>query len=266
VLYAIYAIAIYKTLKKRKDGIRPVDILLLYTSIPLILGFTILSLFRSALPHWTGPAFITLLILSSEYLADNYSKRRTTINWSLSFAIGMFIFVLVSGFIQINYGVIEIKSESASFRLGKNDFSLDMYGWKQAGENFKVFLAKEGISENDLRHLALITDKWFPAAHIDYYMAYPLKIKLIAFGGVERIHKYYWINKRRKLSRTDRIFYITDSRNYNGPEEFAGCFNEIIPLDTLIIDRNHKPVKYIYIYDMVDLKCDTILNSPHPGF
>jgi hypothetical protein len=266
VLSVIYAIVLLKIFRNKRRNIREIDYLLLYSAVPLVLVFTILSLFRSTLPHWTGPAFICLIIMSSEYLADNYKKSRSLIKKSLSTAIGIYIFVLVSGFIQIKYGIIQLKSDSLSLYPGKNDFTLDMYGWKQAGKKFTKFLAKEGISEHDHDKLAIVADKWFPAAHLDYYLAYPLNIDLIALGGIERIHKYYWINKRRKLSKTDRIFYITDSRNYNGPEEFAGCFKEIIPMDTLIIDRNHKTAKHIYIYDMVDFKCDTILNSPHPVF
>ena len=75
-----------------------------------------------------------------------------------------------------------------------------MFGWKQSREKFAEFLVKEGISGNDHQHLAIISNNWFPAAHLDYYIAHPLNIKLIALGNIERIHKYYWINKTRKLN------------------------------------------------------------------
>jgi hypothetical protein len=266
VLYAIYTITLYQIFRKRKKGISEIDLILLYCGIPLILGFTILSLFRSTLPHWTGPAFICLIVLASEYLADIYDKKSKLVYRSLSVATAIFILTLTSGAFFINHGVIEKRSEDFGVRLGKNDFTLDMYGWKQAKEKFAQFLTKEGISENKYPDLAIVSDKWFPAAHLDYYIAYPLNIRLFAFGGIEKIHKYYWINKKRNLKKTDRILYLTDSRNFHSPSEFAGFFNEIIPMDTLIIDRNHKPVKYIYIYDMVGLKSDTILNSLHPVF
>ncbi len=264
VLSVIYTIALYKIFQKRHE-VTEINFLLLFLGIPLILVFTFLSLFRSTLPHWTGPAFICLIILSSGYLADIYEKRKKSIIRALSAAIVIFLFILGFGALQINTGIVDFKTDSASVYPGKNDFTLDMYGWKQAREKFTKFLTKEGISEKDHQQVAIVTNKWFPAAHLDYYIAHPLNIKLIALGGIEKIHKYYWINKTRKINETDRIFYITDSRNYNGPEEFASCFNKIIPTDTLIIDRNRKAVKYIYIYDMVDFKCDTILNSTHPG-
>jgi hypothetical protein len=266
VLSVIYAITLYKIFRKKRHEITEINFLLLYLGIPLILVFIFLSLFRNTLPHWTGPAFICLIILSSEYLADIYNKRKKSIIRALSAAIVMYLFLLGLGTLQINTGIIGLKTDSEPVYPGENDITLDMYGWKQAREKFTKFLTKEGISERDHQQLAIVTNKWFPAAHLDYYIAHPLNIKLIALGSIEIIHKYYWINKTRKINETDRVFYITDSRNYHGPEDFASCFTKIIPKDTLIIDRNHKAVKYIYIYDMVDFKCNTILNSTHPEF
>jgi len=266
VLSVIYAITLYKIFRRKKHEITEINFLLLFLGIPLVLVFIFLSLFRNTLPHWTGPAFICLMILSSEYLADIYNKRRKSIIRTLSAAIVMYLFILGLGTLQINTGIIELKADPESVYPGENDITLDMYGWKQAREKFTKFLTKEGISEEDHRKLAIVNNKWFPAAHLDYYIAHPLNIKLIALGNIERIHKYYWINKTRKLNDTDRVFYVTDSRNYHGPEEFASCFTKIIPKDTLIIERNHKAVKYIYIYDMVDFKCNSILNVTHPVF
>ena len=266
VLSVIYLITLYKIFRKKRHEITEINSLLLFLGIPLILVFIFVSLFRNTLPHWTGPAFICLIILSSEYLADIYNKRRKSILRALSAAMVLYLVTLGFGALQINTGIIKLQADSEPVYPGENDVTLDMYGWKQAKEEFSEFLIREGISEKDHEQLAIVTNKWYPAAHLDYYIAYPLNIKLIALGSIESIHKYYWINKTRKINETDRVFYITDSRNYHGPEDFAGCFTRIIPKDTLIIDRNHKAVKYIYVYDMVGFNCNTILNSTQPGF
>ena len=261
VLSVIYAISLYKIFRKRRDEISDINLLLLYLGIPLILIFVFFSLFHSTLPHWTGPAFICLIILSSEYLAEIYDKRKRIIIRALSASAGILVIVLLLGVLQINSGIFDQKKDPVSLYPGQNDFTLDMYGWKQSGEKFSEFLVRERISADDRQHLTIISNNWFPAAHLDYYLAHPLNIKLIALGSIERIHKYYWINKSRKLNRKDRIFYITDSRNYNDPREYDSCFSVIIPKDTLRINRNHKAVKFIYIYDMIGFKCDTTLNS-----
>jgi hypothetical protein len=267
VLSVIYLLALLQLFfRKRPGGISKVNILLLYTGLPLILLFTLFSVFRSALPHWTGPAFLCLIILSSEYLAEIYSANARKTVRILCSSLGLYLIILIAGTLQINFGLINTANEADPFRTGKSDFTLDMYGWEQAGSKFSRFLVKEGIPENEHAKVKVLSDNWFPAAHIDYYIAGPLNIQLIAFGKIERIHKYYWINKTRVLKQNDRIFYVTDSRNFHDPEAFASCFSKIVHTGTLPIERNNRIVKYIYIYDMIGFKCDSILNSPHPGF
>jgi len=266
VSFVVYSLALFKIFYNVRKGITEVNLLLLYSGIPLILVFTLFSVFRNTLPHWSGPAFICLIILSSEYLADEYMKKRLKIIKTLSAGLFLFLFVLIAGTAQIKNGIISLEQDSGSVHQGKHDFTLDMYGWKQAEQKFSQFLVKEGISEGDHGKLAIVSYNWYPSAHIDFYIARPINIRLFALGGIEKIHKYYWINKERKLKETDRIMYITDSRNYKGPEVFADFYTEVIPKDTITIFRNSRAVKYMYIYEIVGFKHNAILSSPHDGF
>jgi len=266
ILSVIYVFTLYRLFRRKSVEMKQTNILLLCTGIPLIFIFTLFSLFRSALPHWTGPAFICLIILSSEFLAEQYNRKRKKVIRILSFSTGTYILLLIFGTLQINFGFIDLKSEKDNVRTGKNDFTLDMYGWKQTREKFSQFLLREGITAKEHNDITILSDNWFPAAHLDYYVAYPLNIKLIALGRIEKIHKYYWINQIRKPFNNTKIFYITDSRNYYAPEEFSGYFNRIVPLDSLSIERNDKPVKYVYIYDMKGIDGDAILNLPALSF
>ena len=266
VLYGVYIVALYRVIRDRNRKLREINMVLLYLGLPLILIFMLFSLFREVLPHWSGPAFICLIMISCMYLADILLKRRKAVVRSIMSASALFVFILVLGTVQIKTGLIGSAKDQRAIYPGQDDFTLDMYGWKQAKEKFTDFLARQKIQETEYPNLAMVTENWFPAAHLDYYIANPLNIRLLALGDIERIHKYYWINKTRKLAGADRVLYITDSRNYQGPEKFAGCFTGIIPLDTLVIERRKKEVKYIYIYDLVGLKCDTVLYSPHPSF
>ena len=263
-LSVAYTITLYKIFSLKRRKIPDRNILLLFLALPLILIFTLLSLFHTTLPHWSGPAFICLIILSSEYLADNYDKMKRLTAILLSGALAMFFLILIAGTIQIKTGFIRMNNDDNSIYMGRNDFTLDMFGWAQAREKFKDFLKKEGISEYDHNRLAIVSNKWFTAAHLDYYIAYPLHIKLIAVGSIENIHKYFWIDKTRTINKTDRVFYLTDSRNYKGPEEYLPYCKNIIPLDTLTIFRSNKAVRSIYIYDMEDFRASAAINSLVP--
>ena len=266
ILFILFIVTFFRVFRDRLYKIKEVNFLLIYLGIPLILVFTFISLFQRTLPHWTGPAYICFIILTGEYLAANFLIRKARTIKTVVSGFCFFAVVLLLGTLQINHGIINFNSASRSDKPGKNDFTLDMYGWRQAREKFDRFLTEEGISNNNRQNVAIIADNWFPAAHLDYYIARPLNIKLIALGGIEKIHKYYWINKTRNLKSSDRIFYITDSHYYHDPEIVADCFSKIVPVDTLKISRNRKDVKYFYIYDMIGFKCETALSSPVPSF
>ena len=60
--------------------------LLLWTSVPLIFTFLTFSLFRRTLPHWTGPAYIGLILIAAAYLRDSLSSKKFVLipNWAKS--------------------------------------------------------------------------------------------------------------------------------------------------------------------------------------
>ncbi len=250
ISFCIYIILVFKLLRNIRSRISQVNIILLYLGIPLIIVFTLLSLFRNTLPHWSGPAFICLLIMSSGLLASEYEQNRRRVINLLSGGMILFIVVLVAGMLQIQYGFFSMGKDKDPARLGKYDFTLDMYGWKDSGNQFANFLEKEGIGKEERTNLVIISDNWFPGAHIDHYIASPLEIKLLVPGSIDHSHKYFWINKIRKINCLNRIFYLTDSRNFRDPGIFSGYFSRIIPRDTLKIKRKNKVVKYLYIYEM----------------
>jgi hypothetical protein len=260
LIYTVSLVSFFRGIAHETDYNK---ILLIYLLLPLILIFTFFSLFRNTLPHWSGPAFICLIILSSDYLWNIFCTGKVNVIKPLSAALILFLIVVTAGTIQIKYGLIPLQKNKMDSRPGKNDFTLDMYGWKQSGVKFESFLNGEGMSVEERRNVTLLSDKWYPGAHIDYYISSPLNLNLIVAGSIERIHKYFWINQKRENSLPGRIFYITDSRNYTSPEEFTGYFNDIVPKDTLQITRGKKVVKLLYIYEMGHPLKDLTPEQPH---
>ncbi len=264
VLSVIYMVALAGTLSVKSRKLSPTGKLLLYMGIPMILVFTFLSLFRTVLPHWSGPAFICLIIFSAGYLDEVYDTGRKIINRSLASAGTLFIAVIVLGTVQVRTGFIGSVKNSQSAFPGEDDFTLDMFGWDQARARIVGFLKRPAADTYDPGEITLVAEDWYQAAHIDYYIASPLGIRLIAPGEIERIHKYYWINKLRGINRDGRIIYVTNSRNYHSPDKFAGSFTGIAPADTLKITRMGKTVELFYLYEMTGLRPDSGLFSSIP--
>jgi Dolichyl-phosphate-mannose-protein mannosyltransferase len=253
VLFVIFILTLIALFRNRKARFTPINLLLLYLSIPLILIFTFFSLFKSTLPHWTGPAFIGLIMLSSEYLARQTEHNRRSVVGAISAANILVILLLIVAPLQINRGLFYSPSPGPDpTKVGEDDITLDMYGWKQAGIKFEEFLRKEGIEDEDHNRVKILSNKWFPAAHLDFYVAYPLNIDLLVSGDLGDAHKYYWINRTRRINPGDRIFYITTSQSFVSPEKLPDKFREIIPRDTIAIKRHGRRVENIFIYEMVE--------------
>ena len=235
--------------------------LILCFSLPLIFLFLFFSLTRQILPHWTSPSFALLLILVAAQLSDKYSVRDNyfIIPKSIIVSLALLFSVLTIGVVEIKTGFVPLrfteKSKSVQ-RFGEGDFTLDMYGRKSIMPEFQQIRSdavKEGkMDESD----AMIAMKWFPLAHFDYYVASPLDMKIFGFGAPEDIHKYAWINKDRgDLELGKNYWFITESSDYYEPNRYLKpYFDEIIPTDTITIERCGKPAKYVFVYMLKDLK------------
>jgi len=230
--------------------------LLLSTSLPLIILFLVFSLFRRTLPHWTAPAYLSLILLAAAYLENKCSLKKRLIPNFIKTSIGFLILLILLGFLQINYGLLFQSHQKNLKKIGKNDVTLDMYGWSQLGEKFKI-LYQNDLNKNNIKNDAIIVShRWFPAANLDYYVARPLDIKLLAIGKLERIHRYAWINNYRGgFKKGMDAYFLTSSRDYQDPNFlYKNYFQEIEKPDTIQILRNGKTVKNVFVFRMKNLK------------
>lgn len=253
VVFVIAWISVFALWTQKSSRPTPYHRLLLWLSLPLILLFLFFSLFRSTLPHWTGPAYTSLILLSADFL-EKRSRRLFPFVTQIALAILM-VFILI-GSLQIKTGFIPMKKETEYHRLGKNDVTLDMFGWrslKPAFESVRNRLVSSGEMDADD---AIIGENWFPLANLDYYVARPLGMKVFGLGEPQRLHKYMWINNiRGGMKVGDDFWYITSSRDYKHPDEvYTDWFDQIIPADTLQIKRSGQVAKRYFIFLLKDLK------------
>ncbi len=250
IVIVLIIISLIAVIRKQLNIQTEYQHLLLFLSIPLILTFLGISLFRATLPHWTGPAYMTLLIFPAVYLVQQFTDK--SYPWPLRMSTILLIAVLIFGIGQINYGLFNLDHNTEMKRLGKSDFSLDMYGWDQVKDGFQEIVKHDSTGAKQ----AIIVQRWFPAAHLDYYVAKPLAIKLYALGELERIHKYAWMNEERGgFKEGMSAYYISMSNDYNDPKKIYGDkFMNIEFLKGIPITRNDKVVKFALVYKLKHLK------------
>jgi hypothetical protein len=129
-----------------------------------------------------------------------------------------------------------------------------MYGWKQLKSKFEIVLNRD-LKENKIkRDVSTVSYRWFPAAHLDYYVATPLNLNLFAIGSLQDIHKYEWINiQRGKIPANGDAYCIVPGNDFKNPDElFSAYFSEIQRSDSIPIFRNKKIANYFYVYRLLN--------------
>jgi len=244
---------------------KPVRRILLLTSLPLIILFLVFSLFRQTLPHWTGPAYTSLILITATWLSNRVGSGRegSYLPFSIIPSISVILLVLILGTGQIKGGWLLYDTSEDPKTLGRNDISLDMYGWRQAGDYFEKFIEKADQNGKRKPDDVILSYRWFPAAHIDYYLANPNNMEVLCIGSLDQIHKYAWINGIRGGIRIGQdAWFITTSRDYADVYHLYGeYFSSIIPMDTIRITRAGKHIENMFIYKMNDLT-----RIPEPEF
>ncbi|SEB37265.1 Dolichyl-phosphate-mannose-protein mannosyltransferase [Tenacibaculum sp. MAR_2009_124] len=210
-------------------------------SLPLIFVTLYVSLYRDTLPHWSGLSYITILPLLAVFL-----ERKEGIERKLKIGFVCFTALCILASFWVNYGWFSPKVENINKEAyGRNNAVLDMYGWKQASKKVTNFLIKE-----KLNNLPIVSDKWFPAAHIDYYIARRNNMNVYGVGELTDIHKYYWVNKELPtIENKKEYLYITDSRNFRNPEDvYINKYQEYKLLQVFPINRGGQVVKNVFLY------------------
>jgi hypothetical protein len=233
--------------------------ILLFNAIPLWLLFTGFSLFRSTLPHWSGPAFLSLIVIAAAYWAErigakNLSTEKTIRPLRVVLPSYFLAFLLAATVYIINYSPFPLGKKTEINNFGEYDFTQDMYGYDQINRAFKKISMREESGGSMQKGSGLISNKWFPGAHLDFYAARPNGRNLFLIGRLNEIHKYAWINQQRGGLKVGSDYYhIAVSNYYNNPEEiFGNYFERIEPMDTLKITRGGEVMRYAFFFRLMN--------------
>jgi len=216
--------------------------ILIWFGLPILIVFLFFSLFRATFPHWSAPGYYALMLITAAWLSEKSKHIFPTIN---KIAIGLILITLFIIYDQINHGLLLSNTSSKIQELGENDVSLDMFGWSQINNKFtNSSLPKHSDTK------IIIARKWYNAAHLDYYIARPNSLKLLAIGDIMDVHEYNRINKiRGDLKPGDNAWFIAVSRDYQDPRtHYTKLFERVQLVDTLEITRNQKVVEYAFVF------------------
>lgn len=233
---------------KRKRKRHPALIIYEYIALPLAIALLFVSVFRDIWPHWSGPAYTSLLPLTAIWLDKH--KMPSFSHFILRGSVVLFVaftiaWPLIVSFYPGTFG------NSIATRLGKDDITLDKYGWEDAGDTFYNLYKKEEAENRMPAATPVVCTSWW-GAHMEYYFCQHGEIPMIGLGDIQELHQYAWLNAERKdISDMQNAWYIISSLEQNQPSaEIARYYKSVQPVDTIAIERNGKPANYFYVYKL----------------
>ena len=150
------------------------------------------------------------------------------------------------GVVNRGWGLGSDSGQKENTKLGKNDPTLDMYGWDQVYDQYGFLEEKN----NDLSDLPIVSNKWYPGSHLFYYVANPLRKSVYVLGEMKDMHKYYLINQYMPdLISGQSALYFTHSRNFKAPEvTMPDFFDKYTLLLEFPIKRGGITAEFGYFY------------------
>ncbi len=238
-------------------------------SLPLILTVLVMSFFHPTMPHWSAPAYFTLIIVGAAHLSNQ--SRKSMKFWQI-LSISSTILLVSMYVIQVQFGLFYSESKDKSiYEYGKNMPSLEMYGWEQLNEKFTALytndLAEGIMAESPI----LISSKWHEAAHIDNYVAIPNDLDLITLCDSDSTYFYQNISAKRLAGRdieTLQGYYIVSSRLFN--DEASRVLSALgiaqsAVYEAIPITRGGDIVEIFYVYRLNPLSETIVIGTMSSG-
>ncbi|MEI6948902.1 glycosyltransferase family 39 protein [Paraflavisolibacter sp. H34] len=238
--------------RRRRLELRENLLLFALIGLPLPIILLYLSLYRDTMIYWSGPGYVALLPLAAIHLAESTQKQGwpRLHRWSL----GTFFFVLTGWALVVHLfpGTWGSKKPQT---LGEGDLSLDVYGWRQAGERFGEFYRSEVARGLMPAGAPLVCYKWW-GAHIEYYFGRPLGTGAIGLGSINNLHHYLWLNARRqpKVNLSRAYCIVPSDETYDVARRYSGYYRHISLVKVISILRRNAPAHNFYVYRLMGWK------------
>lgn len=218
------------------------------TGLPIIIIVTLLALFNPVLPHWSGPGFVTLSFPAAAYLDKIITAGNTRLPAVLKSSLALILVAVVGGtfLIQFYPGTLGSVNEKD---YGSGDFTLDLSGWKNFELQYSAWLHQQKNS-SEYGHLKIVCNKWFPASHIEYYIAEPINTIVVGVGSLEDLHNFAWLNQERTdLQKGENaLCFVPSNYSTDVTESYKNSFSSIEKLHIFTEKRNGKTSRFFTLY------------------
>lgn len=250
VFVLVWIAVVFFALKKIRFKLNRIGTWLICMSMPMLLIFWGISLFNPTLPHWTGPAYIPLYFFVACWFEQGKPIFFPIV---FKFALAFVAIILMVAIIAVQFSPVNFGSKSPE-AYGEYCPTLDLSGWKNLGENFKQMVA-EDVQKGDMKKDAvLVTNKWFPGGHLEFYISRPMQMPLIGIGQLQDLHQFAWLNKDRPglTLGMDAYAIVPSNLPLNVADAYGPYFKKIEKPETLLQQRGGGVVRYFYVYQLKD--------------
>jgi hypothetical protein len=219
---------------------------LLWMSLPLIFIFWMVALFNPTLPHWSGPAFIPLIILAGIYIDQ---KKSTWTVYLLRSSV-VLVFTILFALVVIVQKYPGNFGSQQSNNLGEYCPTLDLSGWKSFSVAFDSLAKKDQANHTMSEAPSIIVGKWFPAGHLEFYTARTTGLVLMGLGPLQDIHKFAWLNKERPTLTigADAYCIVPSNVPFDVAAAYGSYFTRVEAPIRIDQKRSGVVVRYFLVY------------------
>jgi 4-amino-4-deoxy-L-arabinose transferase-like glycosyltransferase len=222
--------------------------LLLWLSLPLILGFTFVSGYQQIFPAWKMPGFWTATILLAERVAigRRNSDVRVPYRWFFG-SVGVIILLLSIALSHLTLGTFQSPSKSAIFGLLpiKTDTSTQMIDIQQL---------RQGFVGNSKLNLALkqadfvFTNRYYLGGYIGMAIEPIFHKPLTCFDGDPRGFAFWSQSKQWVGKNAIYVGSKTFDVDLDASKRYPQYFNKLTKLGEIPIRRGGEIVETFSVY------------------
>jgi len=238
-----------KSLTLRKDLDASV-LLILWVSLPIIIGFTFIGGYRQILPAWTMPGFWgTTLLLGQQAVIWQEKSRRSVRRWLLGSGIAIASMLLIV-LLQITAGIMQKPSQYAlmgGFLAPKDDPSTELIDIRQLRRGF----AESPILSAALQNSSFIfTNRYYLGGPIAMSLKPLADTPITCFDIGKDLRGFAFWSKPEQWLGKDALYITTAPFNLRKDlmASYRSYFSSLSAIETIPIRRGGVVINVVYVY------------------